>query len=139
MVSIEATVGVINSDPDITSLLAFAVELEGFHTATENFNKIKDQAELYTRFINLYDPKVIVIDVPPPFKENFDFVQNLEARPESHGRGFVRTTQGKAILEQQIGKTACIGVLGFPCELYEFIDEVKRTYTLTLNKPQNNN
>lgn len=89
-------VGIIIARPsEIMPVYEAAVGTLGLSVVSENFWIIKDDPEVYTHFIRKYDPRVLIVDIPPPYAENQEFAQFLAAREESADRRFVYTTTSR--------------------------------------------
>lgn len=123
----EPLVGIIDSNQDLIELMEIWIGNIGFRTASENLIRIKDKPERYLRFLSRYDPRVLAIDVPIPYEENWNFIRGLMNLKESEGRGFVLTTTNKPRLERLVNATETLELVGKPFDLDELAKKIIET------------
>jgi DNA-binding response OmpR family regulator len=65
---------------------------------------------------------VVIFDISPPYKENWDFFKTLREDKAMESRGLVLTTTNKARLDETVGKDSeAFEVVGKPYDL----DQIK--------------
>ena len=123
----EPLVGIIDSNQDVIEIMEIWIRNVGFRTASENLIRIKDKPERYLRFLSCYDPRVLAIDVPFPYEENWNFIRGLMNLKESEGRGFVLTTTNKPRLERLVNATETLELVDKPFDLDELAKKIIET------------
>jgi CheY-like chemotaxis protein len=105
---------VLNSNDDLLVLLAEISESVGFEVVTAHTMEIGREVEAIRDFLRRHNPRVVVYDVSPPYPDNWDLYRKLhdaEVRGGT-GRHFVVTTPNKAALEDHVGATSAIELVG---------------------------
>jgi len=120
------TIAVINSSEDIVEMIQLLLNENGFHTVAGHVPDFKKGREDFVGFCQKHDPQVILVDIAPPYEENWTFFQLLKNAKETEGRQFIITTTNKHILEQFVGKTNAIEIIGKPFDLEEIVAAVKK-------------
>lgn len=107
----EYLIGIIHQDKDIARLMEDIVGELGFRSASEEFSDIQQEPVRYTQFINQFDPKILVIGIPPPYEPNWEFVSSLIEQEESQDRGFIVTSSNIKLIGQLSSgtKAECLG------------------------------
>ena len=54
----------------------------------------------FARYVGAHQPDVVIFDISPPYKENWEFFQTLEGCQAMKGRAVVVTTTNKARLDE---------------------------------------
>src|SRR5690349_19503607 len=101
-------VAVINSNEDIVESIRLILGDAGFVTVGAHLVDFKKGRQELVAFLQEHNPKVIVLDIAPPYEENWNFFQLMKNSQEVSGRHFVLTTTNKKILEGLVGKTPTI-------------------------------
>lgn len=91
-------VGIIESDVDIAKLLKEVFRENGFLAASELFSKVKQHQECFVVFLKKYNPRVLIIDIPYPYQENWEYIKKLRRLKESERRGFIALTNNRLSL-----------------------------------------
>jgi DNA-binding response OmpR family regulator len=72
----------------------------------------------FSRYLARHDPRVVIIDISPPYKENWAFFQTLRDVTAMKSRGLVVTTTNKKRLDEIVGAdTAAFEIVGKPYDL----------------------
>ncbi len=119
-------VAVINSNEDIVESIRLILGDAGFITIGAHLVDFKKGRQDLVAFLQEHNPKVIVLDIAPPYEENWHFFQLLKNSQEVSGRHFVLTTTNKKILEGLVGKTPTIELVGKPFDLDEIVKAVQK-------------
>jgi DNA-binding NtrC family response regulator len=122
----KTTIAVVNSSEDIVTMLRLALEDEGFATVAGHVPRFKSGHDDLLAFLQTHDPAVIVFDIAPPYADNWRFLNLVRDTRAAQGRAFVITTTNRARLEQEVGDTAAIEIVGKPFDLQEVVDAVRR-------------
>lgn len=67
------TVAVIHDDEDIVETLRLLLEEEGYHAVGELLWNFKEGRADFAAFCQQHQPEVIILDIPPPYQENWSF------------------------------------------------------------------
>lgn len=119
------TVAVINADEDVVETLLLLLEEEGYHAMGELLGNFKEGPAYFAAFCQQHQPQVIILDVPPPYEEHWAFFQLLKGSKAAQGRQFLLMTTNKRVLEQVVGQTEGVEILGKPFDLEELMRAVK--------------
>lgn len=119
-------IAVLNSSEDVVQMLREVLEAAGYVTVTAHVPDIKQGREDLIAFLAHHDPRVIVYDVSPPYEENWTFMRLVQSSEAARGRRFVLTTTNKRALEDQVGATETIEVIGKPYDVEMILEEVRR-------------
>ena len=120
-------VAVLNSNQDVLRLIQSVLEDEGYTVATEHIVSFKDGEANLTQFLANHRPSVVIYDIAPPYKENWNFLQLLQKIPEVAAIPMVLTTVNKAALEGVVGETKAFEILGTRDNLAPLIEEVNQS------------
>lgn len=119
------TVAVINADEDVVETLLLLLEGEGYHAVGELLGNFEEGPAYFTAFCQQHQPQLIILDIPPPYEEHWAFFHLLKDSEAAQGRQFLLTTTNKRVLEQVVGKTEEVEILGKPFDLDELMRAVK--------------
>ena len=119
-------VAVVNSNEDIVELVRHVLEDEGFLTVEAHIPDIRRGKTDFIAFLEAENPQVIVYDIAPPFRESWTFLRLILSSSASQGRAFIITTTNRAALEEMVGQTETIELLGKPYDLGQILNAVKR-------------
>jgi DNA-binding response OmpR family regulator len=71
-------------------------------------------------FLREKNPEVVIIDISPPYEQNWAFFRTLRDAPEMQGRGLVLTTTNKDRLDEVVGHdSAAMEIVGKPYDLLQ--------------------
>lgn len=98
-----ATVAIINTNPDLVRLLRFNLERAGFVVFEVHIEQIRAGTADVAGFLEQHDPRVIVYDVAPPYRENWNFMEHLRNSPGFERRRFVLTSMNAERVHQIVG------------------------------------
>jgi DNA-binding response OmpR family regulator len=69
-------------------------------------------------YLREHDPHVVIVDISPPYAQNWTFFRTLRDHPAMMGRGLVLTTTNKDRLDELVGDDShAIEVVGKPYDL----------------------
>ena len=119
-------VAVINSNADTVEMLRLTLQEYGFESVTAHIDDIKRGSLDFPRLLREHDPVAIIYDVPPPYDQNWTFLNLLRTVDAVRGRAVVVTTTHKENLEKLVGPTDAIEIIGKPYDLEQIIKAVQR-------------
>jgi DNA-binding NtrC family response regulator len=122
----EKTVAVVNSNEDTVEMLRACLQGHGFSSViTGHVNDFKRGVTDFPRFVERYDPAVIVYDISLPYEQNWTFLRLLLDTESMQGRRVVVTTTNKSRLDELVGPTDAIEIVGKPYDLDRIVEAVK--------------
>ena len=118
-------VAIFNSRADFIDDLRKALDREGFPTVTALLAEIQDGTLDLVAFLEAYDPRVIVYDLPCPFERHWNFLRLLRQSDALRKRTWILTTTDKRALDAAVGASGMIEVVfGEPFSVGEVVDAV---------------
>jgi CheY-like chemotaxis protein len=120
-------IGLANTSEDIIELLRLAFERAGWTTATIHLPDVKAGRVSFEDFLRAHEPAGLVIDIAPPYDDNWRLVKQLRALPAMRGRGIVITTTNVLHLARLSGEdTGAIEIIGKPNDIQQVVDAMRR-------------
>ena len=114
------TIALFNASDDTVEMVQHMLDASGFQVLVGcHFADLKKGHINFGRYLAQHDPRVVIFDISPPYKENWTFFQGLIGTNALEGRGLVLTTTNKKRLDEAVGKDS---------EAYEFVG---KPYDLT--------
>lgn len=121
------TVAVINTSQESIDLLYTTLVHAGFTVVTAFATEFKSGARDFKMFVETYQPRAIVYDLAIPYVMNWRFFEtSIRSRNILPDHCFVLTTVNKAILEDFVGRTPAIELIGKPADLDAIVQAVRR-------------
>src|SRR6202171_3917000 len=126
-------VALINASDDTVEMVQRMLDASGFDCLIGcHFSDLKKGRIDFARYLAKHDPDVLIFDISPPYKENWDFFRTLRDAKEMEGRGLVLTTTNKARLDESVGKDShAFEVVGKPYDL----DQIKAAIHAAEKRP----
>lgn len=120
-------VAVLNTSLETIEMLVGLLEDEDYRTVTEYITNFKRGSTDITAFFTRFAPDAVIYDIALPYEENWQFfnkqVLGLHLIPDNR---FVLTTTNKRVLEQLVGPTPVIEMLGKPFDMDDIRRAVKK-------------
>ena len=116
---IRQVVALINASDDTVEMVQRMLAASGFECLIGcHFSDLKKGRIDFARYLGQQDPDVVIFDISPPYKENWDFFKTLRDAKAMEDRGLVLTTTNKARLDETVGKdSAAFEIVGKPYDL----------------------
>jgi DNA-binding response OmpR family regulator len=116
-------VALFNASDDTVEMVQRMLDASGFHCLVGcHFTDLKKGTIDFARFLGEHEPQVVIIDISPPYKENWDFFKTLRDGKAMEGRGLVLTTTNKERLDETVGRDSeAFEIVGKPYDL----DQIK--------------
>jgi DNA-binding response OmpR family regulator len=112
-------VALINASDDTVEMVTHMLAASGTTCLVGcRFTDLKKQRIDFGAYLAAHDPAVVIIDISPPYDENWRFFKTLRDNAAMHGRGLVLTTTNKARLDEAAGgDSEAFEIVGKPYDL----------------------
>jgi CheY-like chemotaxis protein len=124
-------VAILNSNDQIIESLRETLEDAGYLVSTAHVPDIQRGRQDLLDFLRKHDPEVIVYDIPPPYEENWRFLQLVRDTGAMAGRKIVLTTTNKEALLRLVDAGEVHEILGKPTDLLHIADAVRSALAST--------
>jgi chemotaxis response regulator CheB len=85
-----------------------------------HFSDLKKGIINFEKFMEKYNPEVVIFDISPPYDENWQFFKTMRDAVVMHHRGAVLTTTNKNRLDEVLGSnSSALEVVGKPEDLLQ--------------------
>jgi DNA-binding NarL/FixJ family response regulator len=122
----EDTVAVINSSEDTVEMLRQALHNGGFRSVVSaHIHDFKTGESDFPKYLQTHDPQAIIYDIAIPYEQNWTFLKLLLDSEHMRGRKVVLTTTNKKRLEELVGPTDALEIVGKPYDIDEIVRAVK--------------
>jgi DNA-binding response OmpR family regulator len=115
----KAVVAIVNTNDDLVQALRGALEEEGFATVALHIRDIKAGKADFGAFLETHNPAVVIYDISVPYETSWTFFQTLRKLPESQRHKFVVTTVNKRAMEERVGNTDVLEIVGGRAQDFE--------------------
>jgi DNA-binding response OmpR family regulator len=121
-----------NANRDTAEMVSQMLRGSGFDSLIDcHFADVKNGLVDFGRFLQRHDPAVVIVDISPPYDENWQFFQTMRHHQAMTGRGLVVTTPNKERLDETVGRSSeAIEIVGKPYDL----DQIKRAIETALRR-----
>jgi DNA-binding NarL/FixJ family response regulator len=96
-------VAIFNTNPDLVSILRFALERAGFIVVIGHVHDIRTGALDLPDFIVQHQPRVIIYDLVMPYDRNWAFLNHLRGSDLMMGRYFVLSAPNERAVREIVG------------------------------------
>ena len=117
--------GIVNTSEEICDMLAVFFQIEGYATVRAFTLQFKRTELDFGAWLAEYRPAVVIWDIAPPYEENWRFFQQIRSAHGGECR-FVLTTTNKRVLDQLVGETNTLELVGKPYDLAILLATVQR-------------
>jgi DNA-binding response OmpR family regulator len=116
-------VALFNASDDTVEMVRRMLDASGFNCLVGcHFSDLKKGVIDFARFLRQHEPEVVILDISPPYAENWEFFKTLRDSKAMAGRGLVLTTTNKDRLDETVGKDSeAFEIVGKPYDL----DQIK--------------
>ena len=119
-------VAVVNTNDDLVQALQSRLIDEGVSVVPMHIRDVKSGRSDFGAFLRSHDPGVVIYDIAIPYDDNWTFFSTLQRLPECSNRQFVITTVNKRVMEQKVGPTDAVELIGGHADDFEPLVEVLR-------------
>jgi len=116
-------VALFNASDDTVEMVQRMLDASGFHCLVGcHFADLKKGTIDFGNYLGRHEPDVVIIDISPPYLENWRFFKTLREHKAMEGRGLVLTTTNKDRLDETVGRDSeAFEIVGKPYDL----DQIK--------------
>jgi DNA-binding response OmpR family regulator len=117
--SARPVIALFNASDDTVAMVQHILDASGFGRLVGcRFSALKRRVNHFADFVATHEPDVLIFDISPPYKENWDFFKTLRESKAMEGRGLVLTTTNRRQLDKTAGeKSGALEVVGKPHDL----------------------
>ena len=125
-------VALFNASDDTVEMVQRMLDASGFDCLVGcHFADLKKGTIDFARYLGEHEPQVVIFDISPPYKENWDFFKTLRDGTAMAGRGLVLTTTNKERLDETVGRDSeAFEIVGKPYDL----DQIKGAMRAALER-----
>jgi CheY-like chemotaxis protein len=113
----KSRIAVFNDSAPTLSTIAKWCEIHGYGVVTAQVSQMRIAHVDVEEFVAKNRPDVIVFDIAMPYESNWDFLEVIRLLPGLAGIPMVVTTANKAALEDLVGATDALQIIGKPPDL----------------------
>ena len=122
---VKPIIAVFNSSSDTVDMLRTVLEQEGYHTVPGHIADLKKGELDFVDFIEHHRPAVIVYDISPPYDTNWTFLRLVRSSQPAQSARFVLTTTNTPALDDLVGPTEALEIIGKPYDLERVVGAVR--------------
>ena len=91
----------------------------------------------FSRYLTRHEPEAVIVDISPPYLENWRFFKTLSTNKAMKGRGLVLTTTNKKRLDEVVGSDSqAIEIVGKPYDLGQIKTAIQGALKRVVSKTQ---
>jgi DNA-binding response OmpR family regulator len=112
-------VALINASDDTVEMVRRMLNASGFICLVGcHFADLKKGRIDFARYLETHNPDVVIFDISPPYRQNWDFFKTLRDAEGMNARGLVLTTTNKQRLDEATGTDSeAFEIVGKPYDL----------------------
>ena len=119
-------VAVLNSNPEIKTLLQAVFTGEGFRVVSGTTPSARHPMDGLLALFERHDPGVVVYDIPPPYYDNWQIFREFRVVTSPRPRQFVLTTTSPDALDVYRSAGDGLDIVPLPFDLDKLLDTVRR-------------
>ena len=122
-------VAVINNSEEVVEFLRLALEASGYRHVTETVLTFKRGQQELQQFLATHAPQAVIWDIAFPYAENWALFCRVRDSGVLAGCGVVLTTANKRALEEWVGPTSTLELVGKPYDVEDILGALARALT----------
>jgi DNA-binding response OmpR family regulator len=130
-------VALFNASDDTADMVQRMLAASGFNCLVGcHFADLKNGHIDFARYLGAREPAVVIIDISPPYEENWHFFKSLRDDTAMEGRGLVLTTTNKERLDEVAGADShALEIVGKPYDLDQIKDAIHAALKREMRAP----
>ena len=122
----EPVVALFNASDDTVEMVRRMLGTSGFQCLVGcHFADLRNGRIDFARYLKKFQPEVVIIDISPPYAENWAFFKTLRGITAMEGRSLVLTTTNKDRLDEEVGgDSKAFEIVGKPYDLDQIKDAI---------------
>lgn len=121
-------VAVMNTSFEVTEMIKTVLEEAGFETCDVFTYKMKFGEVKFDNFVKVNKPSVILYDIAIPYEGNYKLFLTIAQSSAAKNIPFILTTTNKRALEELVGETNALEIMGKPYDLEALVKLVKKVF-----------
>jgi DNA-binding NarL/FixJ family response regulator len=120
-------VAILNTNDDTVEMLRAMLESEGMVAVSAHVSEIRRGGLDFGSFLQEHDPKVIIVDLPPPYDRSWLMFEHLRTIESAKHRRFVLTSTNPARVAQVAQPDQpVLEIIGKPYDLQNIVEAVRQ-------------
>jgi len=130
--AVKPVVALFNASDDTVEMVQRMLDASDFSCLVGcHFSDLKKGRIDFAKYLAEHAPQVVIVDISPPYDDNWDFLKTLLQDRAMNGRGVVVTTTNKLRLDETVGRDSeAIEIVGKPYDL----DQIKTAIYAALRR-----
>jgi DNA-binding response OmpR family regulator len=130
--AVKPIVALFNASDDTVEMVQRMLDASDFSCLVGcHFSDLKKGRIDFGKYLGEYAPEVVIVDISPPYDENWHFLKTLLQDKAMNGRGLVVTTTNKLRLDETVGgDSEALEIVGKPYDL----DQIKTAIYAALKR-----
>lgn len=122
-------VALFNASDDTVEMVERMLDHAGVHCLVNcRFADLRKGVVDFGAYLRAHEPDVVIVDISPPYEQNWAFFRTLRDDAAMSGRGLVLTTTNKDRLDEVVGHDSlAIEVVGKPYDLQQIMTAIMAT------------
>ena len=118
-----AVVALFNASDDTVEMVQRMLDASGVHCLVNcRFADLKKGVVDFADYLRKHNPEVVIVDISPPYEQNWVFFRRFRDHLVMRGRGLVLTTTNKNRLDEVVGHDSlAIEIVGKPYDLQQIM------------------
>ena len=113
-----STLAVFNASEDTVAFVSLFFEGQGFHVVSQSWPAYDPlRADVADAFVSKHGADVVIFDVSLPYEENWQHFEAFKKLLDRRNVPVVLTTTNKRALNEMIGTTDAVEIVGKPFDL----------------------
>ena len=119
-------VALFNASEDTVEMVRRMLDASGFNCLIGcHFADLRKGHVDFARYVGEHQPEVVIFDISPPYRKNWQFFTTLRGGKAMEGRGLVVTTTNKERLDETVGQDSdALEIVGKPYDLDQIKDAI---------------
>ena len=123
-------VALFNASDDTVEMVQRMLDASGIHCLVNGkFADLRKGIVDFPAYLREHNPDVVIIDISPPYEQNWAFFRTLRDDDAMRNRGLVLTTTNKDRLDEVVGQDSqAIEVVGKPYDVRQIMTAISAAF-----------